>query len=213
MLARSRSPCLISTLADIEIQYNFLLKGPSAGEMRKVTFVLLTVFCFTGKCCNLSCHSSLLSSVPIALANIFTVVPVTQYVYINDTVTFECATNLTGYKLFFETKLSVVETFDGMMVALNLKASIEVNGTAFTCRASNGDATEPAYVYVQGQYIHQCIRVTIVRYTIQSKGPKLYITFKDLPITVLYQTILEYYIGYMGIMVASFLPTGLYAKI
>ena len=90
-------------------------------------------------------------------ASIFTVVPETQYVYINDTVTFECATNLTGYILFFETKLSVDETFDGMMVSLNLKGSIEVNGTAFTCRASNGDATEPAYVYVQGQYIHECV--------------------------------------------------------
>ena len=72
-------------------------------------------------------------------------------------MTFECATNLTGYILFFETKLSVDETFDGMMVSLNLKASIEVNSTAFTCRASNGDATEPAYVYVQGQYIHECV--------------------------------------------------------
>ena len=72
-------------------------------------------------------------------------------------MTFECATNLTGYNLFFETKLSVDETFDGIMVSLNFKASIEVNGTAFTCRASNGDATKPAYVYVQGQYIHECV--------------------------------------------------------
>ena len=73
-------------------------------------------------------------------------------------MTFKCATNLTGYILFFETKLSVDETFDGMMVSLNLKASIKVNGTAFTCRASNGDATEPAYVYVQGQYYSSMYR-------------------------------------------------------
>ena len=95
-------------------------------------------------------------------------------------MTFECATNLNGYNLFFETKLSVDETFDGMMVSLNLKASIEVNGTAFTCRASNGDTTEPAYVYVQGQYIHEYV-----------------MDYKEI----------------MGIMMVSFLPTGLYAKI
>ena len=72
-------------------------------------------------------------------------------------MTFECATNLTGYNLFFETKVSFELTSNGMMVSMSFKASIEVNGTAVICRASNGDATEPAYVYVQGQYIHECV--------------------------------------------------------
>ena len=40
----------------------------------------------------------------------------------------------------------------GVITSLNLTASSEVNGTAVTCFASNGNATEPAYVYVQGQY-------------------------------------------------------------
>ena len=35
------------------------------------------------------------------IIGIFTIVPETQYVYLNHNVTFECATNLTGYTLTF----------------------------------------------------------------------------------------------------------------
>ena len=79
--------------------------------------------------------------------------PVTQYVYLNDTVKFECATNLTDYNLFLTSEgcSEAHETLPngGKMVSCILTASSEVNGTCVTCHASNGDITEPAYVYVQ----------------------------------------------------------------
>ena len=80
----------------------------------------------------------------------------TQYVYLNDTVKFECATNLTDYDLFLIATRSEClvshETLPngGAMVSCSLTASSEVNGTNVTCYASNENATKPAYVYVQG---------------------------------------------------------------
>ena len=99
-------------------------------------------------------------------ASIFTVVPVTQYVYLNDTVTFECATNLTGYHLLVLTNASIAISLQsvslsngGEMVSLNLTAKSEANGTAVTCFIFNMmfhhnmyNTTEPAYVYIQGKY-------------------------------------------------------------
>ena len=90
-------------------------------------------------------------------ASIFTTVPETQYVYVNDTVTFECATNVTELNLSFVTYPSVnrlILSSTGM-ISLNLTATSEVNGTNVTCKAhsiSMTITTEPAYVYVQGQY-------------------------------------------------------------
>ena len=77
----------------------------------------------------------------------------TQYVYVNDTVTFECATNVAQFGLFFVTYPSVMSLVSNSagMASLNLTATSEVNGTSVTCYASNGTATEPAYLYVQGQ--------------------------------------------------------------
>ena len=95
----------------------------------------------------------------IVSGNIFTIVPVTQYVYLNDTVEFECATNLTEYHLILITKGECSKTQDktpdagGKMVSCSLTASSEINGTNVTCHTYNGDATEPAYVYVQGQLL------------------------------------------------------------
>ena len=93
-------------------------------------------------------------------ASIFTAVPETQYVYLNDTVTFECATNVTEF-LFFTTNPSVAILVGlrnlpngGKMLSINLTAISEINGTAVTCFASN-HVTEPAYVYVQGKYNNQ----------------------------------------------------------
>ena len=103
-----------------------------------------------------------LSSLPIVLAEFFNVVPVTQYVYLDDTVTFECASNLTEF-IFFKTNLSVqISQTKGVF---NLTASNEVNRTAVTCYTFNGNSTEetePAYVYVQGWYIHQCIIIMLI---------------------------------------------------
>uniref|UniRef100_A0A1X7SDS6 Ig-like domain-containing protein n=1 Tax=Amphimedon queenslandica TaxID=400682 RepID=A0A1X7SDS6_AMPQE len=81
----------------------------------------------------------------------FTIVPETQYAYVNDTVTFECAVNVTQYHPSFVTNPSVdgLELSSGGMVSLTLTATSEVNGTEVTCNAPNGATTEPVYLYVQ----------------------------------------------------------------
>ena len=89
-------------------------------------------------------------------ASIFTTVPETQYVYVNDTVTFECGTNLTIYinSLMIDTNppLGGVYPYKHYLtVGLTLTATSEINGTSFTCRSLHV-TTEPAYLYVQGQY-------------------------------------------------------------
>ncbi|XP_019860988.1 PREDICTED: uncharacterized protein LOC109589326, partial [Amphimedon queenslandica] len=82
----------------------------------------------------------------------FTIVPETQYVYINDTVTFKCAINVTQFNPSFVTNPSDVgsELSSTGMASLTLTATSEVNGTEVTCKVSNGPTTEPAYLYVQG---------------------------------------------------------------
>ena len=95
----------------------------------------------------------------IVSGSIFTIEPKTQYVYVNDTVTFECAINeadLNKFDLFFVTYPSVngsVSSSAGM-ISLNLTATTEVNGTNVTCNATGltTTVTAPAYLYVQGQY-------------------------------------------------------------
>ena len=83
----------------------------------------------------------------------------TQYVYVNDTVTFECATNVTGYGLVILNRgvppsllTSVALPNGGVMVSFNLTATKASNGTDVTCLAlsNGGNATETAYLYVQG---------------------------------------------------------------
>ena len=93
----------------------------------------------------------------IVSGSYFTIVPETQYVYVNDTVTFECATNLTEFDLSFVTYPPVVDSISvaNGMISLNLTATSEVNGTNVTCNATTDhttNVTEPAYLYVQGQY-------------------------------------------------------------
>ena len=90
----------------------------------------------------------------IVSGSIFTIVPETQYVYVNDTVTFECATNDTQFNPSFVIYPSVNGSVSASigMASLNLTATSEVNGTNVTCHEHNGAATEPAFVYVQGQY-------------------------------------------------------------
>ena len=79
-------------------------------------------------------------------------------------MTFECATNETfdcatteAECISFLTYPSVigsVSTGNGIL-SLNLTATSEVNGTNVTCNATTGPntaETEPAYLYVQGQY-------------------------------------------------------------
>ena len=78
-------------------------------------------------------------------------------------MTFECATNMTGYYLivvfnpsFVDSVITHITLYNGgEMLSFNLAAISEINGTAVTCYTFNNHAivaTEPAYVYVQGKY-------------------------------------------------------------
>uniref|UniRef100_A0A1X7T0G2 Fibronectin type-III domain-containing protein n=1 Tax=Amphimedon queenslandica TaxID=400682 RepID=A0A1X7T0G2_AMPQE len=83
----------------------------------------------------------------------FIIVPVTQYVYANDNVTFECGINVTQPIPSFVTTPSVDGSVlsSGGMASLTLTATSEVNGTEVTCRVPDeATTTEPAYLYVQG---------------------------------------------------------------
>ena len=95
----------------------------------------------------------------------FTVVPVSQYAYVNDTVTFDCATNMTGYSLSYNyvtvsgVSLSAsATTLDipggGKRIIANITAESQLNGTRVTCSAINNAMivaiSKPAYIYVQG---------------------------------------------------------------
>ena len=84
----------------------------------------------------------------------------TQYVYVNDTVTFECATNLTQLNFFFVTNPLVTSSKSTILlpnskkISINLTAISQVNGTSFTCQAPDAGAmTESAYLYVQGEIL------------------------------------------------------------
>ena len=124
--------------------------------MKKFSFINLLFLITYGK----DFFKFTLFTLFIVSGSYFTIVPETQYVYVNDTVTFECAANKTKYvsSLYFETYPSVngsVSYSSGITIitSLNLTATSEVNGTNVTCRDEpNGATTEPAYLYVQGQY-------------------------------------------------------------
>uniref|UniRef100_A0A1X7V2T8 Fibronectin type-III domain-containing protein n=1 Tax=Amphimedon queenslandica TaxID=400682 RepID=A0A1X7V2T8_AMPQE len=85
-----------------------------------------------------------------------TIVPVTQYAYINDTVTFECATNLSGHTLsiLYGTDVMPTETdLPNGGKRTTFTATSEVNGTNIVCAARMGimiNTSEAAYIYIQG---------------------------------------------------------------
>ena len=71
----------------------------------------------------------------IGVAGIFTIVPETQYVYLNHNVTFECATNLTGYTLTFDYS----ETVDFTLKQTNLpNGGIKVATIFIVTNGNNG---------------------------------------------------------------------------
>ena len=98
----------------------------------------------------------------IGAAGIFTIVPETQYVYLNHDVTFECATNLTGYTLTYEYSGEVDETLKqtnlpdgGIKVTTTFIVTTTNNGTSVSCiaRLNNvfKEISDLSYVYVQGK--------------------------------------------------------------
>ena len=123
--------------------------------MKKILLSLINFFFLTTHGKQFKIYSFTLF---IVSGSIFTTVPETQYVYVNDTVTFECGTNSTEYtqSLRIDTNppLGVLPLYISYLkVFIKLIATSEINGTSVTCRALHVvGTTEPAYLYVQGQY-------------------------------------------------------------
>ena len=122
--------------------------------MKKVLLSLINLFFLTTHGKQFKIYSFTLF---IVSGSIFTTVPETQYVYVNDTVTFECGTNSTIYivNLWIDANPPLVGVYPYnhyLTVGFTLTATSEINGTSFTCRSLHEDTTEPAYLYVQGQY-------------------------------------------------------------
>ena len=93
-----------------------------------------------------------------------TIVPETQYVYLNHNATFECATNLTGYTLTFSYGGSITVTLKetnlpdgGIKVTTTFIVTNSLNGTSVRCHADDDMnpliSTSKVYVYTQGLYI------------------------------------------------------------
>ena len=98
--------------------------------------------------------------------SIFTTVPLTQYVYLNHNVSFECATNVSGYSLEIAFGPELTNFTDSIMrtmtdlpdggkhiTATFNVTSLHINGSNVTCVALMGisfNVTDLAHVYVQG---------------------------------------------------------------
>ena len=89
------------------------------------------------------------------LIDIFTIEPTTQYVWINQTATFTCATNVTGYILSFSISASVdhIPTVTdlpegGLLATCSYTVTSYNNGTSVRCLATNNGglpvASDPA---------------------------------------------------------------------
>ena len=105
------------------------------------------------------------------LGTIFTIVPTTQYVWINQTATFTCATNVTGYILSFSipagiahVTTTVTDLLEGGQLAISsFTVTSDNNGTSFRCAADNGDlltSTTPVFAYAQGTVDHRIMVLT-----------------------------------------------------
>ena len=101
-------------------------------------------------------------SFPFIVTGIFTIVPETQYVYLNHNVTFECATNLTGYTLTFDYSGSIDSTLKqtnlpngGIKIITTFIVTSTNNGTSVSCIARLNNIFKGisalSYVYAQGK--------------------------------------------------------------
>ena len=97
----------------------------------------------------------------VGAAGIFTIVPKTQYVYLNHNVTFECGTNLTGYILTFEYSGSIAQKLKqtnlpdgGIKITTTFIVTSTNNGTSVSCIARLNNVfkgiSDLSYVYGQG---------------------------------------------------------------
>ena len=104
------------------------------------------------------------------LGTIFTIVPTTQYVWINQTATFTCATNVTGYSLGFSILGGIphVATVTdlpggGWLATTSFTVTSDNNGTSVRCTADTGDlltSTTPVYAHAQGTVDHRIMVLT-----------------------------------------------------
>ena len=100
------------------------------------------------------------------LGTIFTIVPTTQYVWINQTATFTCTTNVTGYTLSFSIPAGVDDDDTvtdlpggGQLATCSFTVTSDSNGTSVRCLATNNGGlpvvSDPAgFAYGQGM---ECI--------------------------------------------------------
>ena len=95
------------------------------------------------------------------LIDILTIVPTTQYVWINQTATFTCAINVTGYILSFSIPAGVAHGTTvtdlpegGELATSSFTVTSDNNGTSVRCLATNGGlpvVSDPAgFAYGQG---------------------------------------------------------------
>ena len=98
--------------------------------------------------------------IPYITGEVFTIVPETQYVYLYHSVTFECATNLTGYTLTFGYQGTVNATVENTIIGNVIKATTtfvvfeDNNSTGVRCIADKDNMpplmTSFVYAYAQG---------------------------------------------------------------
>ena len=96
----------------------------------------------------------------VLVEGIFTIVPTTQYVWINQTATFECATNITGYSLSITIpagispdRTEVGLPGGGTLATASFMVTPDNNVTSVRCTADDGigfQLTPQAYAYGQG---------------------------------------------------------------
>lgn len=91
---------------------------------------------------------------------IFSILPTDQYVWINHTATFVCATDNPDYTVYFYTPTITAQLFNtplpggGDMVTATFKATLGLNLTSVTCAALDENLSVHSFVsaklYVQG---------------------------------------------------------------
>ena len=95
------------------------------------------------------------------VSGIFTIVPTTQYVFINQVATFECAIDDTGYMLGFNvpgvTPCDTTVTDlpgGGQQATYSFKVTSGNNGTRVRCTADDGNNLlyHEVYAYAQGKW-------------------------------------------------------------
>ena len=108
-------------------------------------------------------YSDMGSMTYCVLIDIFTIVPTTQYVWINQIATFTCATNInvTGYSLSFSIPAGVDDDDTvtdlpegGQLATTSFTVTSDNNGTSVRCLATkNGGlpvVSDPGFAYAQG---------------------------------------------------------------